>query len=298
VKLASECMSCLIEQIERAIRLLQPSAPNSLIVETQHRLMKYISDHKPNSLRSEDLGTITYQYIAESLGIKDPYKEQKAMYNQLALDIYPKILEFVKNSEDPLQHAITASIMGNCIDFGSPLSIDFEEFHKFSGSTLGENNQYEIFLHALDKAKKILILGDNTGEIVFDKIMVKILTETYPNKKFIFAVRGGPIINDATMEDAISIGLTEVCEVIESSASPGAIVKHSPLKFQRIFQEADLIVSKGQGNFESIISTPTTQNVFFFLKAKCKLISRVFGVPVGTLLLRKKTDELVSATEI
>lgn len=297
MRLASECMSCLIEQIERAIRLLEPSAPNSLIVATQHRLMEYISNHEPNSLSSEDMGTITYQFIAESLGIKDPYKHHKAKYNQLAIEIYPQILKYVLDSHDSLRLAITASIMGNSIDFGSPLSIDFEEFHSFSEISMGRENDYDSFLQALDAAKVVLILGDNTGEIVFDKIMVKILTDIYPNKKYVYAVRGGPIINDATIEDAISIGLTDECEVIESSASPGAILSKSPVEFQQIFHEADLIISKGQGNFESIISTPTSQNVFFFLKAKCKLISRVFGVPVGTLLLKEKTPKLVSKTE-
>ncbi len=230
-------MSCLIGQVERAIRMLEPSAPNSLIVTTQHRLMKYISDHEPNSLSSEDMGTITYRFIAESLGIKDPYKHQKAKYNQLAMEIYPQILKYVLGSNDSLRLAITASIMGNSIDFGSPLSIDFKEFHTFSELSLGKENDYETFLQALEAAKEVLILGDNTGEIVFDKIMVKILTDIYPNKRFVFAVRGGPIINDATMEDAISIGLTDVCEVIESSATPGAIVSKSPVEFQHIFQK-------------------------------------------------------------
>jgi len=286
-------MSCLIKQVERAIRLLSPNAPNSLIVKTQHRVMSYIANQDPSSLRSEDMGTVTYKFIAEVLGMEDPYAEQKKKYNRLAQNLHPKVLKFVSESKDALRYAITASILGNSIDFGAPIPINLDEFTELSNMSLGDIHHYERLLELLENAKNILILGDNTGEIVFDKILVKILTEKYPSKTIIYSVRGGPIINDATMEDAIEIGMTKICRVVESSQSPGVILDQSSAEFQQIFNESDLILSKGQGNFESIISTPTpTQAVFFLLKAKCELIPKIFQVPQGTLVLREKTEKL------
>jgi uncharacterized protein with ATP-grasp and redox domains len=288
-------MSCLIKQVERAIRLLQPNAQDSLIVETQYRLMKHITSKDPSLLRSEDMGTITYTLIAEVIGKQDPYIELKEKYNNIALDLYPQILDKVFKSRDPLRSAIIVSILGNSIDFGSPIPIDIEVFSNLSKITLEENHQYERLISLLEKANSILILGDNAGEIVFDKILVKILTEKYPNKTITYSVRGGPIINDATMKDAIRIGMPRECKVITSSQSPGVIVEQSSEQFQQIFLGADVILSKGQGNFESIISTSTpTQAVFFLLKAKCELISKIFQVPVETLVLREKTTPLVS----
>ncbi len=298
MKLASECMSCLIKQVERAIRLLQPNAPNSLIVETQHRVMQYIASREPLSLRSEDMGTITYKIIGEALEMEDPYSEQKKKYNKLALEIYPRVFEYTMKSQDSLKFAITLSILGNSIDFGASSVINFDNFADLSNVELGEPNHYDRLIMTLENAKSILILGDNTGEIVFDKILVKTLTEYYPDKTIIYSVRGGPIINDATLEDAIEVGMTLECKVLESSLSPGVILKECPAEFQSIFNKANLIISKGQGNFESIITTPTPEkSVFFLLKAKCELISRVFEVPQGTLLLREKTNQLISKIE-
>ena len=291
-------MSCLIKQVERAIRLLRPDAPNSLIVETQHRVMKHIAKQELSSLSSEDMGTVTYKIIGEALGMEDPYSEQKRKYNTLALEIYPRVLEYSKKSQDSLKFAITLSILGNSIDFGASHAIDFSDFADLSNIGLGEPNHYDQLIKILERSGSILILGDNTGEIVFDKILLKILTETYPSATIYYSVRGGPIINDATMEDAIEVGMTQECIVIESSQSPGVILNNSPSEFQTIFNEADIIISKGQGNFESIITTATTNKpVFFLLKAKCELISRVFEVPQGTLLLREKTDQLTFMVE-
>lgn len=298
MKLAPECMSCLIKQVERAIKLLQPDSPNTLIVKTQHRLMEYISAQDPQSLSSEMMGSITYNFIGEALGMEDPYKQQKGKYNTLALGLYPKIEEHIRTSEYPLKQAIGVSIYGNAIDYGAPIPIDFNEFSQFSNFILSENSDFDILMKTLESAKKILILGDNAGEIVFDKILVKSLNEKYPNKEIIYAVRGGPIINDATMQDAISVGMVNICKVIESSHGPGVVVQDSPQEFQEIFSSTDVILSKGQGNFESIISTHTpNQSVFFLLKAKCELIAKIFQVPQGTLVLQKKTSNLIKRTE-
>jgi len=291
-------MSCLIKQVERAIRLLKPESPNSLIVETQHRIMKHIANQEISALSSEDMGTVTYKIIGEALGMEDPYSEQKRKYNTLALEIYPRVLEYSKKTRDSLKFAITLSILGNSIDFGASQAVDFHDFVDLQKIELGKPNHYNKLLKTLKISKSILILGDNTGEIVFDKILVKTLTETYPSATIYYSVRGGPIINDATMEDAIEVGMTRECKVIESSQSPGVILNSSPSEFQTIFNKADIIISKGQGNFESIITTETPNKpVFFLLKAKCELISRVFEVPQGTLLLREKTDQLALMVE-
>ncbi|MGQ4875952.1 MAG: ARMT1-like domain-containing protein, partial [Promethearchaeia archaeon] len=139
----------------------------------------------------------------------------------------------------------------------------------------------------------LLILGDNSGEIVFDRILIEILQELYPNLEIIYSVRAGPIINDATMEDAEFAGLTKIVKVIEAPAAPGIELSIASDEFKYYFlNESEVILSKGQGNFESLygINMPNKE-VYYLLKAKCNLMERIFNVKIGDLIFKKKTKD-------
>lgn len=280
-------MACLMTQLENAFRLLRPQATNLEIVQAQKEVMGKIS--LLNDERSPYYGQQLYNFIGKKLGISDPYAELKAKYNQIALDLYPQIEKIAQNASDPLLAAMALAILGNTIDFGTNHKIDVgAELRSFSLSKLAINH-YSEFSKEIITAQKILVLGDNAGEIVFDKAMIQLLRQRFPKKQFIYAVRGGPAINDSTIDDAKFVKITELCPVVEGAAAPGVLLEESSPAFLDAFHSADLIISKGQGNFESVEEIPTPNApVYFLLKAKCDLIAQIFQVPFGSLLFYRR----------
>ncbi|MBD3350667.1 MAG: DUF89 family protein [Candidatus Lokiarchaeota archaeon] len=295
MRVFAECMACMIRQVEKGLRILEPEIDELEIVKAQKQMMKLITTFDLETTNNVVLGGKTYAIIAEVLQTKDPYKELKHKYNQIALDLYPEVKELVKNADQPLVMAVKASIMGNAIDFGAADDINIhKELESLAENNLGGKQNIQKFTDIIKESKKIMILGDNSGEIVFDKIFIEELQELYPSKEIIYSVRGGPIINDVTMEDAKFVGMTEICEVVEASSTPGIYLKECSNSFNEHFNTADLILSKGQGNFEAMIDINAEwATIFFLLKAKCILMSKIFNVPQGTLILVEKDKNLV-----
>jgi len=140
------------------------------------------------------------------------------------------------------------------------------------------------FAETISSAKDILYLADNAGEIVFDRLLI----EQMPLKKVTLAVKGAPIINDATMKDAEATGLTELVEVIDNgSDAPGTILEDCSEAFRQRFDEADMVIAKGQGNYETL--SEADKDIFFVLKAKCSVIARDLGCQVGSLILQRSS---------
>jgi uncharacterized protein with ATP-grasp and redox domains len=287
MKIHPRCMSCLIAQVENAFRLLKPTATDEEIIRIQRDVMKKLIDVPQD--RAPYFGQTLYRLIAQELDQLDPYHAIKTHYNQLALTMVPQIEAIVKNAKDPLLTLMAIAIVGNTIDFGTDHKIDLtKEIREFSLAKLAVN-EYPTLKKDLARAQNILILGDNAGEIVFDKIMIQSLKTYYPKKYVTYAVRGGPAINDSTIEDAQTVGMLEICPVVEGAAAPGIILEESSKAFLNAFHSADLIISKGQGNYESMDEIPTPQSqLYFLLKAKCQLIADTFHVPFGSLILARK----------
>jgi len=290
--LEEECIGCMLNQIFKALRLLKPDIPKDIVIKTQKNFMEFLVDtdilHKPGPL----IGKKTYALIAEALGEEDPYKALKEESNKLALKYYDSVKGIIENSEDPLFEAIAVSALGNTIDYGAHHDINLlEDIKKFSADNLKINDIPE-FKKSVEKADHLLILGDNSGEIVFDKILIETLMKLYPNLEIVFAVRGGPIINDALMEDAEFIGLTDIVKVIEAPATPGVELSLASEEFKKhFFKENGIILSKGQGNFESLLGMEIpNKDVYYLLKAKCVLMERLFKVEFGSLIFKKKED--------
>ncbi|WP_371802626.1 DUF89 domain-containing protein [Candidatus Lokiarchaeum ossiferum] len=281
--LQSVCLTCLLGQVEKAYKTLQIPYSNSEIVNLQKKIMGRLA--RVNSLLMPYYSQIVYQTIAENIGQIDPYKKLKEEYNYRALQLIPILKNEIAISEDPLLAAIKIAIMGNTIDFGTPYTIDIEkDVAEFSLNSL-KINHYKDFISDFQKAEKIMIIGDNTGEVVFDLILIEFLHLNYPSKFITFAVRGGPAINDVTINDIKDLDLQNYCTIVEGSASPGVIMEQTTTQFQQAFKEADIILSKGQGNFESLDGIPLNRSsLYFLLKAKCNLVASKFDVPVGSLI--------------
>jgi len=231
-----------------------------------------------------------YTLIAKETGVADPYKAKKDYANQKAMEIYPQIKAFVNAAADPLLAATEASIAGNIIDYGASSHFDIDdEMRKLFGGAFDSSHRYEFdydsFKADVGRAKKILYLLDNAGEIVFDKVLIELFVSM--GKDVTAVVRGGAVINDVTMEDAEFVGLTKVTEVISNGiAAPGTLLDLVDASFLKRFRDADLIISKGQGNFETLESERGP--LYFLLKVKCPHVADGLGATLGNIILRKQ----------
>ena len=292
MKLEPECIGCLFDQILKAFKLLKPDISREIIISAQKRFMKHLINIDINKNSAPILGKIVYTIVAEVLGERDPYNSLKKRYNRLALQYYEEVKNLVENSKDALYKAILIAALGNTIDFASQHDINFISDIKNFEKKKFIINDYKKFKESLEKTNHLLIIGDNCGEIVFDKLLIITIKTSYPDLKIVYSVRGAPIINDATIEDAKFVGITELVQVVESSHSPGVDIATSPKEFKKhFFKEKGVILSKGQGNFESLYGMEIPQkDVYYLLKAKCNLMERIFGVKIGDLIFKKKTQ--------
>jgi uncharacterized protein with ATP-grasp and redox domains len=292
MQLEPECVGCLFNQVLRAFQLLKPDISREIILDTQRKLMAYLMNLDTEQNASPIVGKALYEFIAEALGVKDPYDSIKKKYNQLAMQFYDEAKEIIDKAEDPLFEAIIVAALGNTIDLAAEHQIDFiNDIKNFSPEDLVIND-YEIFKRALQRANHLLILGDNCGEIVFDKLLIVTIKKLYPDLEIIYAVRAAPTINDVTIEDAKFVGLTDLVHVIEGSDTPGIHLPTSTDEFKKHFSLKDsVILSKGQGNFESLYGMKIPdRKMFYLLKAKCSLMERIFKVKIGNLIFKMKTN--------
>jgi uncharacterized protein with ATP-grasp and redox domains len=215
---------------------------------------------------------------------KDPFEELKSEYNKIALGLYPSLKTIVGKSQDPLWTATRLAIAGNVIDFGIFTSVDIEgAIDKALNNPLAVDD-FEIFKKAISDADTIVYLADNAGEIVFDRLLIETLISF--GKSVVVVVKGSPVINDSTLKDALESGLTRICQVIDNgSDAVGTILVWTSSAFQDTFNNAQLVISKGQGNFETIIGIQ--KNIFFLFQSKCNVVSKELGLSKGSMLLKK-----------
>ncbi len=213
----------------------------------------------------------------------DPYQEAKKQSNDLVLGMYPELKEIVFKADNQFETALRLAIAGNIIDYGISNHFDLQgTIDKVLNSDFAVDDSVEL-KQALSQAKTILYLGDNCGEMVFDKLFIE--TMMHPN--LIYAVRGAPVINDATLDDAKYVGMDIVADVISNGYdAPSTILEHCSAEFMEVFDRADVIISKGQGNLEGLLGK-TDKDVYFLLMIKCEVIADALGVKKGDFVVRK-----------
>jgi uncharacterized protein with ATP-grasp and redox domains len=228
-----------------------------------------------------------YRTLYQVYGERDFYSHQKQCFNTLALKILPDIRKKISNAEDVFTEKVKLAIAANIIDFGKNANLtEHDVLESLDEAMTREIGREKIqnLKEAMNKADKILYLCDNSGEIVFDKLLI----ESMPHKKITCAVRGKPVINDATMEDAKNSGLTNVVHVIENGSDvPGTVLDDCSAEFREAFNDADLIIAKGQGNYETL-SGNDTKRIIFMLLVKCSIVARDIGCPTGTFVIYDK----------
>ena len=222
-----------------------------------------------------------HRLIRQMTGDNDPYRDIKNRFNQFALELYPELKERIEGSRTPLDTAIRLAIAGNIIDSGVNHHINETLVHNAIEHALTAPlaGDPEEFRKMISEAKDILYLADNAGEIVFDRLLI----EQMPLEKITLAVKGSPVINDACLVDARATGIADLVKVIDNgSDAPGTILTECSEKFKRRFENADLIIAKGQGNYETL--SDVKKDIFFVLKAKCPVIAHHIGCEKGSLV--------------
>ncbi len=272
-----DCLPCFLDQALRAARM----ATNDQI--KIKAVLDAVSMMLPTiSLESTppETGRLIYQKVHEITKNQDPYREVKDRSTREALSLYPHMKNLLEKSDDGLLMAIRMAIAGNVIDFGPNRAFDMKEEIETTRSKAFAVCDYEQFKTALAQSGRILYIGDNAGECVFDRVLLETM-----NKPATYVVREKPVINDATLEDAQQAGIDSAFELISSGTdAPGTLLETCSDRFIRRYHEAELIISKGQGNYEALSNQH--QNIFFLLKAKCPVIAEHMGLPVGSIILR------------
>jgi uncharacterized protein with ATP-grasp and redox domains len=278
-----DCVPCFVRQVLDSVRM---TTDDEQIQEKVLREALFLGSKMDLSQSPPAMAQKIHRFIREITGVKDPYLEVKNRFNKLALQMYPELKQRVETSVAPLETAVRLSIAGNIIDFGVNSVVEQSQVEKTIAESLTEPLDMEAmeeFREATSQAEDILYLGDNTGEIVFDRLLI----EQLPYEKITFAVKGGPILNDATIEDAQIVGLTDIVNVIDNgSDAPGTILESCSEAFCRRFDKSDLIIAKGQGNYETL--SDVDKNVFFMVQPKCKVLAEHLGCEIGSLVLSGK----------
>jgi len=275
MKISRECIHCLARQ---AVEIAEEATSNvKMQEEIIKRSIQELAEMDFNETAPE-IGFRMHQHAKNISGINDPYKTLKEQYNEIAQEIYERITEdkWLYNAEDPFDMACRLAIAGNIIDFSVGLKLEHSDVIK----SVEDSIKHDIFgtgtislRQAVEKADNIMYIADNAGEVIFDKFLL----ENLPTNKVTYVVKGGPIVNDATMHDAISAGIVDLVRVIDNGHSAqGTILKDCSSTFITEFNKADLVISKGQANFETL-SDIKDKTIFYLLRAKCSSVASAIG---------------------
>ncbi|HSA32468.1 MAG TPA: ARMT1-like domain-containing protein [bacterium] len=288
MKTSLDCLPCFVRQALDAARLVSddPSLHEKIVRELLERIGWMDMGQSPPALAQR-----IHRRLRELAGSDDPYAAIKERQNRMALGLVPSLRRDIEKSADSLATAVKLAVAANIIDLGAKTGLTEDEVLATmrNASSAELTGEFPSFRDAVAHAKNILYLTDNAGEIVVDRLLIEQLDPA----RVTVGVRGAPVINDAVMADARAAGLPDIVAVIENgSDAPGTILADCSEEFRRRFREADLIVAKGQGNFESLSDEP--YNVWFLFKVKCPVIAARSGLPVGAHAVMH-TAEMVSA---
>jgi hypothetical protein len=281
MKTAQECMPCFARQAAEAVALCvdDPARREALLRRLLHDIAQADWAGSPPAM-----GQRIHRIIRKELGCSDPYHALKDRMNRMAEALLPSLRASMDRWPDPQEAAVRLAIGGNLLDAGAKTQIAADDLPRRMNSIWTQplhGEPAELF-RAAEEAHCILYLADNAGEIFFDRVLI----EALPAEKITVFVRGAPVLNDATIEDAVAAGLPEIAPVLDNgSDAPGTILEDCSKTFRKWFERADLVIAKGQGNYETL--SDTTQRVFFLLTVKCSVVADRIGEPVGSLVVKE-----------
>ncbi len=283
MKVYLDCIPCLLRQALEAARFVTNDE------KVQKKILKKVLielDGINWDTSPPEITHVVHRIVRKESGVDDPYAVVKRRYNDIALQMYSNLKSIVDQSPTPLMTALRLAIAGNIIDYGVGSNFDLDR--TILDVLEKEFKIYDLseFMRTLETANNLTYLADNAGEIVFDKILIETILEAHDLDKILFVIKDGPIINDATEEDAIYVGIDEVqgIEFLKVGVDvSGNGMKYSSKEFGTILAKSDMIIGKGQGNYESLSGHG---KIFFLLMAKCPVIAKDIGVSIGDTILK------------
>lgn len=284
MNITDECVKCIVGQINKATKLLKldEKLADSIMVEVEKKALNFSFNETPPYVAKD-----VYEYLAQRTNLKDPLEKMKQESIKKATSYLPFIQEKIEKNEDKLFTAIKAAVAGNVIDFAVTKEFCLDEEINSIFQTDFAINDYEVFKNELEKSNSLIILSDNAGENVFDKVLVKTIRELYPLLEIYYATRDKPIINDITTKEAIQVGIDEYCKVISTGVdTPGLEKKQASKEFLELFEKTPLVLSKGMGNFECLESF-NDKKIFFLFKVKCDVVAKTVKRNLGEIVLKR-----------
>jgi len=277
-----ECVSCFVRQALAAAR--RATDDTSLQWHVMIEVGRLVNELSPDMCPPEFAERV-YGVVAAVTGNDDPYLEDKKRANALVLELEPGFKDMLRTADDALLAAVKLAISGNAMDLG--VVAEFGDVGGRAKAMLSEElagGDYGSFARCLRQASHIVFVGDNAGEVVFDRMLIEEMRKVH-DCSFTYVVRGRPVINDVTIEDARTAGIDRVAAIVDTGAgAPGLVLKECSNTVRNLFLSADMVVAKGQGNYEALSDAP--RDVFFLLLVKCPVVSREFAVPVGAAVVK------------
>ena len=276
-----DCIPCFIRQTLDASRMI--ISDEKLIFKVIKKVLKKVAVFDL-SLTPPEMGQIIHKIIREEIKNPDPYLSLKKQSTEKALELSSGIKKIIDESKNPFETAVRFAIAGNIMDFG--MKSDWDEqyimasFRKAVHQPINLNAIQSLY-NEISTAKTVLVLGDNSGETVFDRLLI----ETFPKKPDVFyAVKGSAVINDVTEVEALQAGIDRVAAVISNGTDiAGTLLSQCSNEFVELFNKADVVISKGQGNFKTLNTVP--RKIYFLFQVKCDIIARHYNYKPGEWLV-------------
>jgi damage-control phosphatase, subfamily I len=277
------CVGCIINQSMKVANAINASK------ELESRLTSSVENMSKNFSFSQtppEIASDVYEMMAKIANKPDLYDEVKELSTKKALSFIPLLKEKLLLSKDKLLTATKIAVAGNVIDLAAEVEFDLEEELDKIFDTHFSHDDFEMLQNQLLHVKSVLVIGDNVGEHIFDYLFIETLKELFPHVEYSYMVRGNPIINDVTMEEAKSAGFDTLCNLVDSGVNtPGFTYNRANSQAQELFDSADLVISKGMGNYECL--TPSHRdNICFLLKVKCGVVANSLGKEVGNIVCK------------
>ena len=277
------CVECIINQSRRVTEAI--GADDTLNRRIVSRVETLGADFD-FSKSPPEVASYVYEQMAELAGMDDLYAELKEHATQKAKTFLPQLRLELQKSSNKLLTAIKIAVAGNVIDLAAEVTFDLNEEMDKVFETNFAYDDFEKLEVALQKASTLLYIGDNVGEHIFDYLCIETLQELYPALEIYYMVRGNPIINDVTMLEAKAAGFERLCHLVDSGVNtPGFTYERANAQSQKLFDEADLVLTKGMGNYECLSPSPR-KNLCYLLKVKCNVVARSLGQAVGDLVCK------------
>ncbi|QSX08547.1 DUF89 family protein [Alkalibacter rhizosphaerae] len=277
MKSSTDCIHCILKKADALFEELRPGDPDK--IEFVKDVCRLLAD-APMDATAPELSKIMLDRIKKSINPDPTYKKIKEASNRYMLEWESRIKDRILSSEDPILEALQYAMLGNFIDFGAMEKVDMEQLTEIlekGNINIPDLTAFPTFLSDLKRADKMVYLLDNAGEIVLDKVFMEILMDHFPALELTAVVRGSAVYNDATMEDAAYVRLSDVVRTVDNGGDyPGTQWEELPETIRSLIDEADLILAKGQGNFESLQGCG--KNIFYAFLCKCDLFTSRFGL--------------------